>query len=154
MEVYVVKRIRLRRWIWAAFILWIPTRCLELFPIGLGKPLLLSMNLQTQTEFSTSISFRNGTSLQWLTMKADKNVFLYNSTAGHCDKTATSCLESFPEFLMVSKNLSSMASLMEGLVDFAKAHRGFKHGNKTVAGIEGVQWSYAFLIKMVMGIFK
>ncbi|VDM58708.1 unnamed protein product [Angiostrongylus costaricensis] len=89
---------------------------------------------------STLLSYRSGTSLQWVTIKADKNVFLYNRTIGYCDKANSSCLESFPELLRVSKNLSSMATLLEGLVDFSKTNKGFKRGHKIVAGMKGVHW--------------
>lgn len=89
---------------------------------------------------STFLSFRNDSSLQWLTLKAEGNTFLYNKTSGHCDKTSSSCLESFPELLSVAKNLSSLATLVKGLVDFSSTNKGFLRGNKSVAGIKGVHW--------------
>ncbi|KJH48259.1 hypothetical protein DICVIV_05621 [Dictyocaulus viviparus] len=89
---------------------------------------------------STSLSSRNKTFSQWITIRADNNTFVYNGTTGQCDKSNSSLLQSFPQLSKITKNLTSMSSLIKGLVDFSNKYRGKLSSNKIVAGIEGVYW--------------
>ncbi|VDM68483.1 unnamed protein product, partial [Strongylus vulgaris] len=93
----------------------------------------------TKTDrIATVISDRQST-LHWIFMSPDQR-FLHNITSGKCAAFPSPPLSTYSQLSLISKDLSSLSTLISGLVDFSKSSQGEFRDNRVIAGVEGVRW--------------
>ncbi|KAK6731422.1 hypothetical protein RB195_007720 [Necator americanus] len=104
----------------------------------MSKNVASVLELSKSDRVSTLISDRE-TTLHWISIGPDQK-FLHNQTSGKCGTATTSPLAAYTPLSAISKDLSSLSTLVAGLVEFSKTSQGEFRGNRVVAGVEGVHW--------------
>ncbi|CAJ0596042.1 unnamed protein product [Cylicocyclus nassatus] len=103
-----------------------------------NKTVAAITELAKSDQITTLVSDRDST-LHYLFTNPDSR-FLHNQTSGKCAASSSSPLSAYPQLSLVAKDLSSLSTMISGLMNFSKSSPGEFRDNRVVAGVEGVRW--------------